>query len=161
MRYDATMRYVLMLMLVLASLLPCSAGEREEALLNGLLGMGVRALEAQVAPQTPAAGEPGQAEPPMPFAQSLAGTVRQAMDGVLEEYKQEGRAYAREVGDIVVQRVTTDPEIHSALTSVRTLCWVVIAYLTLVTLIMLGCLVYLRQANARLLARVEEIANRR
>ncbi len=162
------MKYVLMLMMLLALAVPGSAGEREDALLNGLLGLGSRVLEVA----KPAAGDTAapaaqhalsaSAAPtaaPFNFVQTFVDSVKQAADGVIEEYKeaykQEGRDYAREVGDIVVERVVSDPEINSTITSLRTLCWFVVGYLTLVTFIMLGCLVYLKRANARLLAQVE------
>ncbi len=108
------------------------------------------------------AGAPAAASASMGAA--LVGSFKPALDELIAEYKEqykaEGRAYAREVGDIVVQRVVQDPEINATITSLRTLCWVVIAYLTLVTLIMLACLVYLKQANAQLLAEVRRLARR-
>ncbi len=167
------MKYVLMMMMSLGLMLPAAAGEREEALLNGLFGLGVRALGAQVE-KTPSAAEASsgnaaaptatKVSQPMPFGQMLTSSLKPALDGLIDEYKEqykaEGRAYAREVGDIVVERVVRDPEINSTITSLRTLCWFVVGYLTLVTLIMLGCLVYLKRANAQLLAHVEELARR-
>ncbi len=158
----------MMVLLALALLLPCSAGQREDALLNGLLGLGARALETQVAKPAPAedaASAPGTPPAALPFGQALTASLKPALDGLIDEYKEqykeEGRAYARELGDMVVTRVVQDPEINATITSLRTLCWVVIGYLTLVTLIMLGCLVYLKNANARLLAEVRRLARQR
>ena len=150
------------------------AGQREEALIDGLLGFGSRALQAQVehrqAEREAAqagdeqAGTPAKAAPAMPLTLSFSSQLKQMLDGLLaeykEEYKAEGRAYAQELGDIVVERVVRDPEIESTITSLRTLCWFVVGYLTLVTLIMLGCLVYLRRANAKLLTEVRRLAKR-
>ncbi len=162
------MKYVLMLMMLFGLTLPGSAGEREDALLGGLLGLGSRVLEsAKPAAAEPAAGDeaaaPAEAATavPVPFVQAFADSVKQVADGVIEQYKdaykQEGREYAREVGDIVVERVVRDPEINSTITSMRTLCWFVVGYLTLVTLILLVCLVYLKRANDRLLAQVQKL----
>ncbi len=159
------MKYVLMLMMVLALAFHGSAGQREDALLQGLLGFGARALETQApkpAPTDAEAAEPESASAPSSLGLVLTSSLKPALDGIIneykEQYKEEGRAYAREVGDIVVTRVVEDPEINSTITSLRTLCWAVVAYLTLVTFIMLGCLVYLKNANARLLAEVRRMA---
>ncbi len=156
------MKYVLTMMLALALLLPCQAGQREDALLQGLFGLGARALETQAVPQAAEPTAPAAQGQGMSFGQMLTSSLKPALDGLIDEYKEqykaEGRAYAREVGDIVVTRVVQDPEINATITSLRTLCWVVIGYLTLVTLIMLGCLVYLKNANARLLAEVKRMA---
>ncbi len=172
----AFMKYALMMVMALGLVLPGNAGEREEALLNGLFNLGARALEVQVdrpAAEETVAAPAAQASAPAPAAavsaapqplsmvQMFAGSVKQAVDGIIneykEEYKEEGRAYAREVGDIVVERVVQDPEINATITSLRTLCWFVVAYLTLVTFVMLGCLVYLKRANARLLEEVRRM----
>ncbi len=162
------MKYVLAFLLAFELMLPSSAGEREDALLNGLFGLGARALGAQAEETAPAAASSappagrGSVATPAPFGQALTASLKPALDGLIteykEQYKEEGRAYAREVGDIVVERVVRDPEINSTITSLRTLCWFVVGYLTLVTLIMLGCLVYLKNANARLLAEVRRLA---
>ncbi len=169
------MKNVLTWMLALALMLPLGAGEREDALLKGLFGLGARALETQVektAPAAEATAAPSAAASPaarpaqqtLPFGQALTASLKPALDGLIDEYKEqykeEGRAYARELGDMVVERVVQDPDINSTITSLRILCWFVVGYLTLVTLIMLGCLVCLKRANAQLLARVEELARR-
>ncbi len=164
-----SMKYVLTLMLLLALVLPGSAGEREKALLGGLLDMGVRALGNPAQEAAPAEDAPPTAPPSRtasssssPMAQMIVGSLKPALDGLITEYKDEymeqGRAYANELGHLVVTRVVQDPEINSTITSLRTLCWFVVAYLTLVTLVMLGCLLYLRRAHARLLAEVKRLA---
>ncbi len=178
------MKYMATLILALGLMLPSHAGEREDALISGLLGLGARALEtsAPPAPQEPSkpartsprevAGEalaalaaaPGTAAAgaQQSLGKALTASLKPALEDWAEEYREklkaEGREYARELGDMVVERVVRDPEIHASITSLRTLCWVVVGYLTLVTLIMLACLVYLRHANARLLAEVRKLA---
>ncbi len=176
MRYHTPMKHMLMMVMALALLLPCSAGQREEALLGGLLDFGARVLETQLGnPDAPPEADDYAAPPVAPRnnasasapARSAAAappvvggfstTIKHVLESLLEEYKEQGRIYAGELGDIVVERVRKDPEIHSTITSLRVLSWSVIAYLTLVTIIMLACLVYLKRSNARLLARVEEL----
>lgn len=75
------------------------------------------------------------------FSEWMARVVRETVDVILDEYlayfKEEGRAYAKELGDQFVERVREDEKISRALFSVQVLCWSVIAYLTLVTLLML------------------------
>ncbi len=166
-RYDSPMKYMLMLMLVLGLALPGAAGQREESLLRGLFGLGAQALEAQSSTAASAheASAPQNAAPAAASSPSMTqmfiAPIRQSVDGLIneykEEYKEEGRAYARELGEIVVERVRKDPEITSTITSIRMLCWFVVGYLTLVTLIMLACLVYLKHAHARLLEEVRSM----
>ncbi len=158
------------LVLVLGMVLPGYAGQKEDALIDGLLGFGSRALQSQVehrqaerAGQAPGeTAAPGAADLTKPLTMTLSAELKRALDELLnaykEQYKAEGRAYAQELGDIVVERVVRDPKIDSTITSLRTLCWFVVGYLTLVTLIMLGCLVYLKKANARLLTEVRRLA---
>lgn len=94
------------------------------------------------------------------MAHTLKGTFDVLLDEYKEQYKQEGREYARELGDIIVERVHEDPQIRSSIYSLQMLCWGVIGYLTLVTIIMLGCLLHLKRTNARLLKAVLDIQKR-
>ncbi len=97
-----------------------------------------------------------------PLGRMLGNALKDALDVLLDEYKEqykaEGRAYAKELGDKMVERVREDPEISSSISALKLLCWGVIGYLTLVTLVMLGCLLHLRRTNARLLAEVRRMA---
>ncbi len=65
-------------------------------------------------------------------------TPQQFLDEWKESAKKEGRAYARELGDIMVERAVQDKKIADALDSVRRLCYAVIAYLTGVTLLIIA-----------------------
>ncbi len=191
MRYDTPMKYVLMLMLALAFALPGSAGQREDALLKGLLGLGAQAIEAQQAGKVAAPapqpepqaqqsrdwGDRGQemlttfvsgmsgGKGEQPFSKLLSGSLKESFDILVneykEQYKEEGRAYATELGDKIVERVREDPKISSSITSIQILCWCVIVYLTLVTIIMFASLLYLKRANARVLAAVEAMQGER
>ncbi|MBR5523326.1 MAG: hypothetical protein IKV82_07670 [Akkermansia sp.] len=99
-----------------------------------------------------------------PVAARVAHTLKDSADILLqeykEEYKEEGRAYARELGDIIVARVQEDPKIQSSIHSIQALCWGVIVYLTLVTLVMLISLLHLRRINSRLLRSVQDLQKR-
>ncbi len=100
-----------------------------------------------------------------PLSRWLSGSVKQALDILLQEYKEqykeEGRLYAREIGDKLVQRLREDPKIKASLTSLQALCWGVIAYLTVVTLVMVMALLRVKRTQAQLLAAVEELKQRR
>lgn len=80
----------------------------------------------------------------------LARVLRETLDIVVHDYneyfKNEGRAFARELSENFVNRVREDEKISAALFSVQLLCWGVIIYLTLVTLAML---VYVRLITSR------------
>lgn len=99
-------------------------------ILSGLLSVGAEAVHPS------AAKNQVGAQPP----QGVRGVAAQAaavLDEFKETYKQEGREYAQELGDIVVERLVRDKKVNAALTSVRHLCYAVIAYLTLVTVLIL------------------------
>jgi len=99
-----------------------------------------------------------------PLSQWFSRSVKQALDILLQEYKEqykeEGRLYAREIGDKLVERLREDPKINASLTSVQALCWGVIAYLTVVTLVMLAALLRLKRTQTQLLAAIEELKQR-
>ncbi len=95
------------------------------------------------------------------ISEVISSTLKEALDRFLaeykEQYKQEGREYAREVGDIIVNRVVESPKISGPLYSLQLMCWGIILYLTLVTVIVLICLLYLKRANRKLMASVQEL----
>lgn len=99
-----------------------------------------------------------------PVAERMAHSLKESVDILVDEYKEqykhEGREYARELGDIVVERVCEDPQIQSSMHSIQLLCWGVVIYLTVVTLVMLWCLLYMRRVNIRLLAAVQRMQQR-
>lgn len=96
-----------------------------------------------------------------PLSQWFSRSVKQALDILLheykEQYKEEGRLYAQEIGDKLVERIREDPKINASLTSIQALCWGVIIYLTVVTLFMVTALLRLKRTHAQLLAAVEEL----
>ncbi len=68
----------------------------------------------------------------------VAFSLKESMDVLIneykEQYKQEGREYAQELGDRMVERVKADPKISGTLTAIEVLCWVIVGYLSFVTL---------------------------
>lgn len=192
------MKKLILILCLLCALLPSAPADgSRDKLIDGLLGIGVRALQAEQERRAEAAlqQEDTQAESPQeaepgapqkrtwrqrgrdmlgnlvtgsvdglgekPLSQVLAEAAKNAMDTLIneykEQYKQEGREYAREVGDKIVGRVLKDPKIEGTIYSLQALCWGVIAYLTLVTLIVVFCLMHLKRTNVKLLAAVEEL----
>lgn len=95
------------------------------------------------------------------ISEVISSTLKEALDRFLaeykEQYKQEGREYAREVGDIIVNRVVESPAISGPLYSLQLMCWGIILYLTLVTIIVLFSLLYLKRSNRQLMASVQEL----
>lgn len=186
-------RLILVLTLLLGLLPMTSAGENTNKIIDGLLGLGVRALQAEqerraeaaeppAAPQDDATAAESEkrswkdkgrdmveslvngtmgAAGDKTFSQLLAETVKKATDTLIheykEQYKQEGREYAREVGDMIVGRVLSDPRIENSIYSLQALCWGIVVYLTLVTLIMVFGLLHLKRSYVKLLAAVEKL----
>lgn len=64
--------------------------------------------------------------------------IRQELNEVKEAYKEEGRAYARELGDTMMERAMANKKVDKTLDSVRALCWGVVAYITVVSLLLFG-----------------------
>ena len=141
------MKRFFFILLALVCLLPVQAKVDAGQLLGGLLQM---VSEPQSSGTTPApAKEPGLGE-------QIMLTLRGATDAVMESYKEEGRAYAREVGDIITERIMEDKKINSTLDSMRIFCWAVILYLTVVTLVVIYILLRLRVLYARIMAELKQ-----
>lgn len=87
---------------------------------------------------------------------SLREGFTQILSEYKEQYKEEGRAYARELGDQIAERVRQNPKISSTLTTVQILCWVVIVYLTLVTVLIVVAMYRMQRDNERILALLGE-----
>ena len=186
-------RLIFVLTLMLGLLPMTSAGENTNKIIDGLLGLGVRALQAEQERRAEAAEPPAApqdddaaaesekrswkdkgrdmveslvngtmgAAGDKTFSQLLAETVKKATDTLIheykEQYKQEGREYAREVGDMIVGRVLSDPRIENSIYSLQALCWGIVVYLTLVTLVMVFGLLHLKRSYVKLLAAVEKL----
>lgn len=143
--YTTSMKKLFIMLMALVCLLPVQAKVDAGQILGGLLQLGGQVLEEQaVQPATtPLTND------------SAALTLRGVTDVLLESYKQEGREYAREVGDIITQRIMEDKNINSTLDSMRLFCWAVIIYLTVISLIVLYMLLRLRVLYARIMAELK------
>lgn len=64
--------------------------------------------------------------------------VQAELNGIKESYKQEGRAYAKELGDIMMERALANKKVDRTLDSVRALCWGVVAYITVISFLLFG-----------------------
>lgn len=143
------MKRILLLLIALLTLLPVQGGNDFEQILGGLL---------QTVTSAPQPATPQQKQHSM--GDHLVLTLRGATDSLLEAYKEEGREYAREVGDVITQRMLENEKVNSTLDSVRYLCWGVVAYLTVVSLLMLLLLLRLRVLYARLTEKIEALDKR-
>lgn len=143
------MKRFLFSIILLAGLLPTQAKTDTRQLLGGLLNLGGQLVQEHIQPQQDSAQNTS-------FGDKLVLTLRGATDTLLESYKEEGREYAREVGDVITQRMLENEKVNNTLDSVRYLCWGVVGYLTVVTLLMLLLLLRLRVLYARLITAVNE-----
>lgn len=82
--------------------------------------------------------------------------VKETMEGVKAQYKEEGRVYARQLGDVLAERIIQNSKVQSALLMLKIFAWVVAVYLTLVTLLLLWSLRRLSLSNKRILHLLEE-----
>ena len=141
------MKRIFILLIALIALLPAQGRKVDFGqILGGLLNAEAPADTGQTAQNTPSSSS---------FGDSLVLTLRGATDSLLDAYKEEGREYAREVGDVITQRMLENEKVNSTLDSVRYLCWGVVAYLTVVTLLMLLLLLRLRVLYARLTEKID------
>lgn len=69
---------------------------------------------------------------------SPLAAVQEEIADIKESYKEEGRAYARELGDIMMERAMANKKVDRAVDSVRALCWGVVIYITVVSFLLFG-----------------------
>ena len=131
----------LTLLMLVPLLFQAQAGNNLEQLLGSFLQA---ASEPKPAATTPPVHEPSLGE-------QIMQSFRSATDPLLESYKEEGRQYAREMGDIITQRLMEDKKINETLDSMRLFCWAVIIYLSVISLIVLYMLLRLRVLYTRLM----------
>lgn len=144
------MKKIFLLLTALVWLLPVQAKVDAGELLGGLLQI---IAEPQPTQTTPTAA-PAQKKKSS-FGEQMVLTLRGATDSLLDAYKEEGREYAREVGDIITTRIMEDKKINDTLDSMRIFCWAVIIYLTVISLIVLYMLLRLRVLYARIMSELQ------
>lgn len=143
--YNGAMkRWVLFLMLTGLLGQPTQAAKADD-LLRGLLQAGTQAVQealppdaSAATPTTPTPTTPPQGSPDLLSA--LLGDMQAQSRAYLDQLKEEGRQYAREVGKTVVAEIKKDKEVESTLHSLRLLCWGVVVYITLMSLLIFGML---------------------
>ena len=153
--YNGAMkRCVLFLMLTGLLGQPTQAAKADD-LLRGLLQAGTQAVQEALPPDagaatpttptptTPTPTTPTPTAPPQgspDLLSALLGDMQAQSRAYLDQLKEEGRQYAREVGKTVVAEIKKDKEVESTLHSLRLLCWGVVAYITLMSLLIFGML---------------------
>ena len=146
------MKRVLILLLALICLQPAAEARIDaNQLLGGLLQV---ISEPQQAP--PAQSTPQKLEEP-DFGKQMSLMIHAATAPMLESFKEEGREYAKEVGDIITQQIKEDKKINQTLDSLRIFCWVVVIYLTLVTALVIYLLLRLRVLHTKLMHAVQKL----
>ncbi|MGN0837227.1 MAG: hypothetical protein ACI4OS_07285 [Akkermansia sp.] len=140
-------RWVLFLMVMGLLGQPTQAAKADE-LLRGLLQAGTQAMQEALPPEdstantppgtpnTPAASPQGSSD----ILSAVLGNMQAQSRAYLEQLKDEGRQYAREVGKTVVSEIKKDKEVEATMHSLRLLCWGVVAYITLMSLLIFGML---------------------
>ena len=95
----------------------------------------------------------------------LARIVREVLHDTLnalkEEYKEEGKVYVRELGDLLAARIMQNEKVQSSLFMVKMIGWFVVIYITLVTLMLVYTLRKLSLSNKRMLELLEAQEERR
>ena len=147
------MKKILLLLMALACLLPSTqAMNNLEQLLGGFLQVVSEPQPSQTSTASPVQKKDKS------FTEQMVLSLRSATEPLLDAYKEEGREYAKEVGDIIARRILEEKKINDTLDSMRFFCWAVIIYLTIVTLIVLYMLLRLRVLYARIMAELQKKA---
>ena len=142
------MKKILFTLISLFCLLPTAEARiNADQLLGGLLQ-----IITEPQQETTAQASPQRQNEPS-FGEQLALIASAATEG----FKEEGRKYARELGDIVTQQIKEDKKINQTLDSLRIFCWAVVAYLTIVTAIVIYLLLRLRVLHSRLMQAISEV----
>ena len=89
------------------------------------------------------------------FGDSMAIMARAAAAPLIDTFKDEGREYAKEVGDIITERILESRKISDTLDSMRIFCWAVVVYLTIVTILIIVLLLRLRVLYSKLMKAIQ------
>lgn len=76
--------------------------------------------------------------------------VKESLDAVKERYKEEGRLYARQIGDALAERIIQNGKVKSTLNTLKMMGFAIAAYLTLVTALLFLMLMKLHASNKRI-----------
>lgn len=89
----------------------------------------------------------------------LKETTELTLRDYLNRYKDEGREYARELANIITEKIVNHEKVASVLDSVRMLCWGVVIYLTIISILIFAMLWRMKSTNERVLRAIEELKN--
>lgn len=89
------------------------------------------------------------------YGESMASMARAASAPLVDAFKEEGREYAKEVGDIITERILESRKISDTLDSMRIFCWAVVVYLTIVTILIVVLLLRLRVLYSKLMKAIQ------
>lgn len=153
------MKRILIILLAVVMCLPVRADSDGKQVLGNLFRAGMQAVQNTLKHEQEDKEEPGEAKGSSSeaFSRVLIDSLEKSFTGIKERYKKEGRSYARELGDIVAERIVRSSRVQSVLFTLRMICWAVIAYLILVTILLLVSLQRLRANDRRILELLREI----
>ncbi|MBR5890184.1 MAG: hypothetical protein IKY92_09105 [Akkermansia sp.] len=143
------MKHFLTLLLALVCILP-AAGSKIDA--NQLIGGLLNAISE---PQEQAPTQSPQKANTENFGDSMASMARAAAAPLIDTFKDECREYAKEVGDIITERILESRKISDTLDSMRIFCWAVVVYLTIVTILIVVLLLRLRVLYSKLMKAIQ------
>lgn len=131
-----------LLLCLLLPLQPLQAKPDMGQILSGIAEVGARAAQ-----------QPGN------IAGNALQGVQQQFNDIKDSYKEEGRAYARELGDIMMDKAMANKKVNRTLDSVRALCWGVVVYITLISILLFGMMLRISGLLKQLKALADEQAH--
>lgn len=143
------MKNVLITLLSLFCILPVAEAKVDATQLIGGL------LTALNEPQEKAPAPAPKKQEAESFGESMASMARAASAPLVDAFKEEGREYAKEVGDIITERILESRKISDTLDSMRIFCWAVVVYLTIVTILIVVLLLRLRVLYSKLMKAIQ------
>ena len=146
--YSLAVKRIILTLICLISLLPTAEARIDAGQLLGDLLQVKQETSTQTAPQK---------QDESSFGEQMSLMVRAATAPMLESFKEEGRKYAKELGDIVTRQIKEDKKINQTLDSLRIFCWAVVAYLTIVTALVIYLLLRLRVLHTKLMKAVNKL----
>ena len=146
------MKKLFLSLICLFSLLPAAEAKIDP---NQLIGGLLNAI-SEPQPATDAQDSP-QTQPGDTAGSSMTHMVRAAAAPLMDTFKEEGREYAKEVGDLITNRILESRKISDTLDSMRFFCWAVCIYLTIVTIIIIVLLLRLRALHTKLMQAVNKL----
>lgn len=159
------MKHILLIVALICGLcLPAGAqddGSHRQKIVRNLLNAGLEALQKKLddkaAEPAGVAAPQSVAQPGTPLSQLVHDTLEQALSGVKDEYINEGRLLARQIGDTLAERILSNPKVQKTLQTLDILFCSLIGYLVFVTLGLLVSLHSLKKSNKRILQLLEEL----